>query len=90
MVLDCTKLYNQQQCAMLRLIEKGTSSKILEDNVISLSNDYNHNLNFFRCSINKKNNPYIAISTDTVQIGALKECPFSNPHEEIKNNCKTK
>ena len=45
---------------------------------------------FLNCFKKIKKTIYIPISTDTLHIGALKECPSSNPHEEINNNCKIK
>ena len=47
-------------------------------------------LNFLKKINDKKNIIYIAISTDTLQIGALNECPSSKPQDEIKKICKVK
>ena len=33
---------------------------------------------------------YIAISIETLQIGALNEWPFSKPQDEMKNKCRMK
>ena len=44
---------------------------------------------YFLIKLNKtKKNIYIATSTETLHMGALKECPLSKPQEEIKKYSK--